>query len=192
MNQPASPATRKTTMWIAIAVAGVAFVAAGSYISDIPPSSSNVAGTVQPAQRYRAEQQLTAQDVKLADQTLAQALQSDVVVKLIKDPQFQALAHSPAALSALAVNVQAFAALAQEPKAFAMMVSNASAFAALSSNAQVFAAVLNNPSAFAQYASNAKAFATAASNASAVAAMSANASAFQALASNSQAMAAIA
>jgi len=104
MNQPASPATRKTTMWIAIAVAGVAFVAAGSYIFDIPPSASNVAGTVQPAQRYRAEQQLTAQDVKLADQTLAQALQSDVVVKLIKDPQFQALARSPAALSALAVN----------------------------------------------------------------------------------------
>src|SRR5882672_1131665 len=142
MNQPASPATRKTTIWIAIAVAGVAFVAAGSYIFDIPPSASNVAGTVQPAQ-------------------------SDVVVKLIKDPQFQALARSPAALSALAVNVQAFAALAQEPKAFAMMVSNASALAALSSNTQAFSAVLNNPSAFAQYASNVKAFAVAANNASA-------------------------
>src|SRR4051812_966787 len=91
MNQPASPATQKTTIWIAIAVAGVAVIAAGSYVFDIPPSSDNLAGTVQPAQRYRAEQQLSAQDVKLADQTISQLLQNDTVVKLVKDPQFQAL-----------------------------------------------------------------------------------------------------
>src|SRR6266850_6142696 len=131
MNQPASPASRKRTLWIGLAVAGVALIAAGSHFLDIPPSSDNVAGTITPAQRYRAEQQLTAQDVKLADQTISQLLQNDTVVKMVRDPQFQALQ----AYSAV------FAAMSGHAKALEVMSVNAQAFNALSGQANVFQAI---------------------------------------------------
>ena len=52
-----------------------------------------MAGTVVPAQRYRAPQ--AAADIKLGDQSLAQLMQNDAFVKLIRDPQIQALAREP-------------------------------------------------------------------------------------------------
>ena len=114
MNQPASPAARKSATWIGVAVVGVALVGAASYYFDIPPRGDNLTGTVTPAQRYRAEQQVGAQDVKLADQSVAQALQSDVVVKLIRDPNFQTLAANPQALQALAAHAQTYATMASQ------------------------------------------------------------------------------
>jgi hypothetical protein len=78
MNQPASPSARKGATWIGVAIVGVVVVGAASYYFDIPPRGDNLTGTVTPAQRYRAEQQVGAQDVKLADQSVAQALQSEM------------------------------------------------------------------------------------------------------------------
>ena len=97
MNQPASPAARKSATWIGVAVVGVTLVGAASYYFDIPPRGDNLTGTVTPAQRYRAEQQVGAQDVKLGDASVAQALQSDVVVKTIADDKRK----DPAAKKAL-------------------------------------------------------------------------------------------
>ena len=48
MNQQASLASRKRTIWIGLAIAGVAIVAAGSYFLEIPPSSENVSGSITP------------------------------------------------------------------------------------------------------------------------------------------------
>ncbi len=184
-----TPFARKRLVWAAVSVA-VAAVAVGAFVFDIPPSEQ-VAGTITPAQRYRSTDQIQTKDVKLADQSVAQALQNDAVVKLIKDPNFQAIAKNSAAAAAFGASIQAFAAMAQQPAAFAAMSANSAAFAALASNAAVFNAVLSNPSAFAQYASASNAFASAASNAASVPAMQANAASFSALASNSQAMSAI-
>jgi len=189
MSQQA-PFARKRLVWSAISVA-VAAVAVGYFVFDIPPTDQ-VAGTITPAQRYRSTDQIQTKDVKLADQSVAQALQNDAVVKLIKDPNFQAIAKNSAAAAAFGASIQAYAAMAQQPAAFAAMAANSAAFAALASNAAVFNAVLGNPSGFAQYASNSNAFATAASNAASVPAMQANAASFSALAANSSAMAAIA
>src|SRR5258706_12663979 len=104
--QPASPASRKRTIWIGIAVAGIAVVAAGSYVFDIPPTDQ-VPGTITPAQRYRSTDQIQTKDVKLADQSVAQALQSDAVQKLIKDPKFQEVAKDMKALAGLPAGIQA-------------------------------------------------------------------------------------
>src|SRR6266850_1740222 len=164
MNQPASPASRKRTLWIGLAVAGVALIAAGSHFLDIPPSSDNVAGTITPAQRYRAEQQLTTQDVKLADQTISQLLQNDTVVKLVKDPQFQsfaahsavfaALSGNPKALEVMTANASSFNALSGQPKIFQAVASQPAAFHVLANHPQVFAAIAANPGSFAAYASS--------------------------------------
>ena len=181
---------RKRLIWTAVSAAIVA-VGVGYFVFDIPPTDQ-VAGTITPAQRYRADQPLTTQDVKLADQSVAQALQNDAVVKLIKDPNFQAIAKNSAAAASFGANIQAYAAMAQAPAAMAAMAANAPAFAALASNAAVFNAVLSNPSAFSNYASSFHNFAVAAANPAGVPAMQAQAASFQALAANSGAMAAIA
>src|SRR6267378_1859612 len=155
MNQPASPMARKSATWIGVAVVGVALVGAASYYFDIPPRGDNLAGTVTPAQRYRAEQQVGAQDVKLADPSVAQALQSDVVVKLVRDPNFQTLAANPQALQAFSANLHAFATMSREPAAFAAMAANAQAFQALSLHPEAFAAIAARPDVFARYAADA-------------------------------------
>ena len=184
------PFARKRLIWAAVSAAVVA-VGIGYFVFDIPPTEQ-VAGTITPAQRYRADQPLTTQDVKLADQSVAQALQNDAVVKLIKDPNFQQIAKNSAQAAQFAAGIQAYAAMAQQPAAMAAMAANSAAFAALASNAQVFSAVLSNPGAFVQYASNSHAFATAAASAANVPAMQAKAASFSALAANTQAMSAIA
>src|SRR5438067_3698726 len=151
MNQPASPAARKSATWIGVAVVGVALVGAASYYFDIPPRGDNLTGTITPAQRYRAEQQVGAQDVKLGDSSVAQALQSDVVVKLIRDPGFQTLAANPQALQALAVNAQTFAALSRQPAVFSAVANNALAFHALANHPEAFAVIAAKADAYASY-----------------------------------------
>src|SRR5438270_436448 len=157
MNQPASPAARKSATWIGVAVVGVALVGAASYYFDIPPRGDNLTGTVTPAQRYRAEQQVGAQDVKLGDASVAQALQSDVVVKLIRDPGFQTLAANPQALQALSAHASAFAAMASQPAAFAALARAPQTFAEVAMNAQALNALAAAPQAFATAAAAAQA-----------------------------------
>ncbi|HEY5898605.1 MAG TPA: hypothetical protein VIV54_13645, partial [Burkholderiales bacterium] len=181
----------KRLIWSGIAVAGVAVVVAGNYFFNIPSTGENLTGTITPAQRYRAPEQIKSSDVKLGDQTIAQLMQSDVVIKAVKDPQFQALAANPQAFQALAANAQAFAAMASSPQAFQAMAANPQAFQALAANPQAFQAMAANPQAFAAFANDPKAFAAAAANPQAFQAMAANAQAFQALAANAQAMQAL-
>jgi len=82
---------RRRTIWAGVAVAAVAAIFVGQYYFDIPSSGEQAAGTVAPAQRYRA-QQIQPSDVKLGDQQVAQLMQSEAFEKIVKDPQLRALA----------------------------------------------------------------------------------------------------
>src|SRR5678809_1704880 len=114
---PTAAPSRKRVLWIGIAVIGVAAVGIASRVLDIPPSGDNVSGTITPAQRYQSEQKLSTQDVKLADQTVTQLLQNDAVVKLVKDPQFQAMTAYSAVFAAFHGNPKALEALSANAEA---------------------------------------------------------------------------
>lgn len=92
MTQPHPPYSAKRKAWIGAGIALVAVAIVVRYGFDTVPKSEDVAGTVVPAQRYRAPQ--TA-DIQLGDQTLAQLMQNDGFVRLIRDPQVQALVREP-------------------------------------------------------------------------------------------------
>ena len=55
--------SKRSKVWIGVAVA-VAAIAVGSQFVDYPPKGDEAAGTIAPAQRYRAPQ-MTADDVKV-------------------------------------------------------------------------------------------------------------------------------
>ena len=148
-QQPNNGSITKRNVWIGLGLAAAGVILVGHYVFEIPPGGLDATGTVAPAQRYRAAQ-IQSKDVKLGDQAIAQAMQTDTYQRLAKDAEFralaqsaafQALAQNPAALAALAQNSQAFAALAQNPAAFAAMANNAQAFAALAASSQAFAAM---------------------------------------------------
>ena len=180
MTEQVSVKSDKRFAWAGIAIGAVAVVVAGAYYFDIPPSADNLSGTITPAERYRAPQQVTAADVKLGDQTIAQLLQSDAVVKLIKDPEFQALASNAKALEALS-------ALAAYPRAMEALAAHPRAFEALASNPKAYAAYASNPKAFEAMAAKAEAFKALAADAKALAALSANAKVFEVLAAKADA-----
>lgn len=102
MTQPHPPysATRKALFGGGIAI--VAAIIVWQYGFDSTPRSEDVAGTVVPAQRYRAAQG-GASDIRLGDQTVAQLMQNDAFVKLVRDPQVQALVREPGFLEAAKV-----------------------------------------------------------------------------------------
>ena len=93
MTQPHPPYSAKRKAWIGAGIALVAVAIVVRYGFDTVPKSEDVAGTVVAAQRYRAPQ--GAADIKLGDQTMAQLMQNDAFVKLIRDPQVQAMAREP-------------------------------------------------------------------------------------------------
>src|ERR1700687_719422 len=179
MNQRTPGFSSKRQIWIGIGVAAVAVVLVGHYLLDFPSSGENAGGTIVPAERYRAPQ-IKPEDVKLGDQSVTQLMQTDTYERLVKDPQFRALAQSasfqtlsqnPAALQALAQNAHAFAALADKPAAFAAMAANPQAFAALAQNPAAFAALAQSPAAMQALAQNPAAFAAVAPQPAALAAM---------------------
>src|SRR5258708_7764541 len=199
-QQPKNGNVTKRNIWIGLGLTAAGVILVGHYAFEIPSGSQDATGTISPAQRYRAPQ-IQSKDVKLGDQTVAQAMQTDVYQRLAKDAEFralaqsaafQALAQNPAALAALAQNSQAFAALAQNPAAFAAVAQNPQAFAALAQNPSAFAAMAQNPQAFAVMAQNSQAFAALAQNSSAFAALAQSSAAMQALSQNSSAFAAMA
>ena len=185
MGEQTSVPSRKPFAWAGIAIAAVAVVVAGAYFFDIPQSSDNLTGTVTPAERYRAPQQVTAADVKLGDQSVPQLLQSDVVVKLIRDPQFQALARSPRAMEALS-------ALAAYPQALQALASYPRALEAISSNAKWYGQYAGKPDAFAAMAAKTQALQGLAADRKAMDALSAAPKAFEAIAARHDAFAALA
>src|ERR1700674_2300527 len=87
MSQPTSGSPSKRKVWIGIAVAAVAVGLVGHYALDFPTGGENAAGTIVPAQRYRAEQ-IKPEDLRLGDQSVAQLMQTDPYDRLVKDPQF--------------------------------------------------------------------------------------------------------
>lgn len=172
--------SRKPYAWAGIAIAAVAVVVAGHYLFGFPPGVDNLTGTITPAERYRAPQQISAADVKLGDQGVAQLLQNDAVVKLIKDPEFQALAADPKALEA----IQAVAAY---PQAFEALVGYPSAFEALARNAPQASTYARDHKAFEAMAANAEAFRTLAMNKKAMESLKAQPAAFEAMARHAEA-----
>lgn len=74
-----------TNKAIPIIIAGVAVLAVIAYFGmDNPPRDGDIAGTIAPAERYRADQ-LTADDVELGDQEVQMFMQTDLFAKLTSD-----------------------------------------------------------------------------------------------------------
>jgi hypothetical protein len=105
MTQPHPPYSAKRKTLIGAGIALVAVVIVVQFGFDSTPRSEDVAGTVVPAQRYRAAQGGAA-DIKLGDQNLAQLMQNDAFVRLVRDPQIQAMAREPGFLAAMKVMEQ--------------------------------------------------------------------------------------
>lgn len=93
MTQPHPPYSAKRKALIGGGIALVAVLIVWQFGFDQATRSEDVAGTIAAAQRYRAPQ--GAADIRLGDQSLAQLMQNDAFVKLIRDPEVQALAREP-------------------------------------------------------------------------------------------------
>ncbi len=116
MTQPHPPYSAKRKAWIGAGIALVAVAIVVRYGFDSVPKSEDVAGTVVPAQRYRAPQ--GTDEIRLGDQTVAQLMQNDAFVKLIKDPQVQAMAREPGFVAAAQL-------IRQNPELARMFATNA-------------------------------------------------------------------
>ncbi|HWH82001.1 MAG TPA: hypothetical protein VNU71_07170 [Burkholderiaceae bacterium] len=116
---------------VAVLAVGVAMVA-----FDLPPKSSDVVGTIAPAERYRAPQDGTAA-IKLGDQTIAQLMQNDTFDRAVKDPQMKALSQD-AGIRALAQ------VLARSPEASRAILGNVEAGRAASENVALARTLLGN------------------------------------------------
>ncbi len=121
-------------LWAGGAVAAVA-IGVAMIAFDFPPKSENLAGTIAPAERYRAPG--GAERVKLGDQTVAQLMQNDGFDRLIKDPQMQALSQD-AGIRALA------SALARMPLESRVMLEHLDASRAAADNIALAKAMLAN------------------------------------------------
>lgn len=99
MTQPHPPYSAKRKALFGGGIAIVAAIIVWQYGFDSTPRAEDVAGTVVPAQRYRAAQGGAA-DIRLGDQTVAQLMHNDAFVKLVRDPQVQALVREPGFLAA--------------------------------------------------------------------------------------------
>jgi predicted nuclease of predicted toxin-antitoxin system len=139
---------------LAVAIAAVVYFGLG-----YPPSSSDVVGTIAPAQRYQADT-VNSADVQTGDQSVVKLMQTDTYTRLVNDanfrafatnPQFIALARSPA-FAALASNAQ-FQALAKSAD-FAALAKNAQ-FQALAKDAN-FRLLMAKDANFAALANNAQ------------------------------------
>src|SRR5262245_11468075 len=85
-----------------VAVLAIGAVAVGTLQ---PPFGGESAGTIAPAERYRAAQ-VTTSDVTLGDDSVPLLMQTDIFQLMVHDPSFRVLAADPG-----------FAALAQNPQA---------------------------------------------------------------------------
>jgi len=118
MTQPHPPYSAKRKAMVGGGLAIVAALIVWQFGFDATVRSEDVAGTIVPAQRYRAPQ--GAADIKLGDQSIAQLMQNDAFVKLIRDPQIQALAREPGFVEAARI-------LQSNPEAARIMIQYAEA-----------------------------------------------------------------
>ena len=129
----------KRSIWIGGGIAVAAVLAVAFFTIDYPPDGSKTAGTVAPAQRYRAEQP-KAGDVKLGDQAVAQLMQTEAFDRFVKDPSTRALAADPNFQALARTHANGLVALAAHPDAAAVVAAVANAQLAKSqANAQVAA-----------------------------------------------------
>ncbi|MDH5583849.1 MAG: hypothetical protein OEY82_08295, partial [Gammaproteobacteria bacterium] len=84
-----------------IAIGIVALVAVAYFGMNYPTDGSDAAGTVAPAERYRADQ-IGAGDVELGDQAIQEFMQTDVFTALTNDAAFRNALKSDAFRAALA------------------------------------------------------------------------------------------
>jgi hypothetical protein len=131
-----SPNRSKQLIWIGGGIAVAAVLAVAFLTIDYPPDSRKTAGTVAPAQRYRAEQP-KAGDVKLGDQAVAQLMQTEAFDRFVKDPSTRALALDPDFQALAKLHADGLAALAAHPDAVPIVAAKAKAI----TNAQINAAV---------------------------------------------------
>ena len=82
MSNDQSKLSGKTGLVVGLLVAVVAGV--GYFASQHPPASEDVAGTIAPAQRYRADQ-IGSQDIQLGDQSIQQFMQTDLFEQIMTD-----------------------------------------------------------------------------------------------------------
>ena len=103
MTSGQSKLSGKKAVTIGLLVAVVAGV--GYYASEFPPSGEDVAGTIAPAQRYRAEQ-IGSQDIQLGDQSIQQFMQTDLFEQIMTDEALREAISSEAFREAM--NNEAF------------------------------------------------------------------------------------
>jgi hypothetical protein len=142
MTQPHPPYSAKRKAWIGAGIALVAVAIVVRFGFDSVPKSEDVAGTVVAAQRYRAPQ--GAADIKLGDQTMAQLMQNDAFVKLIRDPQIQAMARDPgfvAAANLMRQNPELARVMAANPEMAQKALAAPEVARAMEQNAQALLAV---------------------------------------------------
>jgi len=116
MTQPHPPYSAKRKAMVGGGLAIVAALIVWQFGFDSTVRSEDVAGTVVPAQRYRAPQGTA--DIRLGDQSMAQLMQNDAFVKLVRDPQIQALAREPGFIEAARI-------LQSNPEAARIMIQYA-------------------------------------------------------------------
>ena len=181
-------AHRKT--WVGAGFAALAAVlVVTQYSGDLPPKQGDVAGTIVPAERYRAAQPGAA-DIKLGDQSVAQLMQNDSFVKLIKDPAVQELARSPAFQDAarfMLSNADAARHLLANTDMAKFYAANADAAKALLANADAAKSVMANADAAKALMANADAAKFVAANADLAKFVAANADAAKFFAANNDA-----
>jgi hypothetical protein len=158
MTQPHPPYSAKRKAWIGAGIALVAVAIVVRYGFDSVPKPEDVAGTVVPAQRYRAPQ--AAPEIQLGDQSLAQLMQNDAFVRLIRDPQVQALVKEPGFVEAarllqshpeaarlMLVHAESGKQVLASPELAKSMAANAEAAQAAERVAQAAAALQASPEA---------------------------------------------
>lgn len=170
-------ANRKT--WIGAGVALVALVVVVQFGFDGKTKKEDVAGTVVPAERYRAAQP-AAQEIKLGDQAVAQLLQNDTFVRMIKDPQVRAMALDPGFQAAAQ-------AMLASPEAAKVLLANAEVAKYLGGNTEAAKAVLSNAEAARAMAANSEAARALMLNAEAAKFLSAHPQAAKFMAANAEA-----
>ena len=134
MTQSSIFANRKT--WIGAGVTAVAVAVVVQFGFDGYPKKEDLAGTVVPAQRYRADQAAT-QNIQLGDQTVAQLLQNDSFLRMVKDPQIRAMAMDPAFQAAAK-------AMQDNPEAAKALMSSTDAAKTLLADTEAAKAVLHH------------------------------------------------
>ena len=148
-----NPNRSRRSIWIGGGVAVAAVVAVAFFTIGYPPDGRNSAGTVAPAQRYRAEQP-KAGDVKLGDQSVAQLMQTEAFDRFVKNPSTRALAGDPDFQALARSHADGLVALGLHPDAIAVLAQQANAQLANSQQAQARAQLANAQQANAQLANS--------------------------------------